>query len=103
MREQGIDLDDVCIIVVGDLEPITSVLSGNNIVWGRRFGGRGVLVSTPEEMQGLEYPHVILYLNVLNVDELPARFYVAASRARATLTLLDPNESYAQLVERNLS
>jgi hypothetical protein len=54
-------------------------------------------------MQGLEYPHVILYLNVLDVDELPARFYVAASRARATLTLLDPNESYAQLVERNLS
>ena len=103
MREQGVDWDDVCIIVVGDLEPITSMLSGNNIAWGKRFGGRGVLVSTPEEMQGLEYPHVILYVNLPDIDALPARFYVAASRARATLTLVDPNESYAQLVERNLS
>jgi hypothetical protein len=103
MREQGVDWDDVCIIVVGDLEPITSLLSRNNIAWGVRFGGRGVLVSTPEEMQGLEYPHVILYVNVPDIDALPARFYVAASRARATLTLVDPNESYAQLVEQNLS
>ena len=103
MREQGVDWDDVCIIVVGDLEPIKSMLSGNNIAWGIRFGGSGVLVSTPEEMQGLEYPHVILYVNVPEIDALPARFYVAASRARATLTLVDPNESYAQLVEQNLS
>jgi hypothetical protein len=103
MHARGAQWNQTCVIVIGEIQKVQDALSANGITWTSELSGKGVLVATPEMVQGLEYSHVVVYMDAPFDELTAARFYVAASRARATLALVDPNATYSRLVEENLS
>jgi hypothetical protein len=102
MHDRGARWDQLCVIVIGSISEIQDVLSEHSIKWTSQFLGSDVLVTTPETVQGLEFPHVVVFIDAPYDELTAARFYVAASRARATLTIVDPGGIYSRLVEENL-
>jgi len=102
LRDRGEQWSDMCAVVLGDLAEVKSALENSGIPHRDSLSDSGVLVATPEFVQGLEFRDVILYLGADRDSKTVARFYVGASRARATLTLVDPKGTYSALVESNL-
>lgn len=102
LRTKGIGWRDICVVVLGDLAPLQRLIAAEGIPQTSTIDGDGVLVAVPEYIQGLEYPHIVVFFGDPNESRTPARFYVAASRARATLSIVDPGGVYLQLVEGNI-
>ena len=62
----------------------------------------GVKVLAPDQAQGFEYPHVVMVVGDTADEQGLAQLYVAMTRARVTLTVIDPNEDVKRLQLENL-
>jgi DNA helicase IV len=102
LHDGGAHWEQICVVVVGDASDVHRVLAASNIKWTSDASGDGVLVANPEYVQGLEFPHVVVYFDGSRELKSAARFYVAASRARVSLAIVDPQGVYTKLVEENL-
>ena len=102
LHDGGAHWEQICVVVVGDASDVHRVLAASNIKWTSDALGDGVLVANPEYVQGLEFPHVVVYFDGSRELKSAARFYVAASRARVSLAIVDPQGVYTKLVEENL-
>jgi hypothetical protein len=101
-KAKGVGWREMCVIVLGDIASVQPLIAAEGIPQTSTIEGDGVLVAGPEYIQGLEYPHVVVFFGDPNESKTSARFYVAASRARATLSIVDPGGVYLQLVEANI-
>ena len=102
LHDRGAKWAQICVVVVGDNAETERALAAEGVPWRASLSGDGVLVASSEFVQGLEYPHVVIYLGGPRDAKTSARFYVAASRARVTLAIVDPTGIYSKLVEGNL-
>lgn len=102
MFARGTNWHQMCVAVLADPASVLTALAAADVPHALTIDEQGVLVATPEYIQGLEYPHVVVFFDTPYQRDSAARFYVAASRARASLTLVDPTGVYLRLVEDNI-
>jgi hypothetical protein len=86
---KGAAISNIAVIAGENSDALASELRAMNIEVGG-VGAPGVKVLSPEDAQGFEFPHVIAVVGN-NLDERGvSRLYVAMTRARVTLTVIDP-------------
>ena len=98
---KGAAAAQIAVIAAGETFTLAKNLAAFGIPIAEEGSG-GVKVLAPDEAQGFEFPHVIMVVGNTATERGIAQLYVAMTRARVTLTVLDPNEDVKRLQLENL-